>query len=373
MEKIQKAKELEAMGEKQKSAEAYLEAYYETGEAWTAGKAGEIYYSLGEIEKAKKAYDNLIDCGVYPLYDYLVDFYLKINDFNRASDLFEQCFPYSPHSKKVAFADKLFALKAYKEAEFWYFNSVDGVYEDKNPYLTKVGEHSEKLGLFTSKKVSKGDDYFFQGNYKSALSSYHGAIKSSLYAKTKSAECNFLLKDYENAKKLYRELVQQTDDSYYMFMLGECYNSEDIDVNTLENAVYWFNYALEKGSKYPYYHLGICYQFGQGVEKDLSKALELFTLGAKEDIDTANCLCKLGNIYYNDGDIEKATKYYKEAASLNNARALLNIAICYFEKEIPIFSYEEIKCFLAKSASLGSKRAYEMLLKVEMANDNDDL
>ncbi len=368
MDIIERAKELERLGEKEKSAETYLEASKITGEAWTAGKAGDIYLSLGKIEKAKKAYDRIIDCGIYPLYDYLIDFYLKIKDFNKASELFEHCFPMATHSKKLAFADKLFKLNAFREAEFWYLSSVGNVYDEKNPYLTKVGECKEKLGFTRVKKISKADGYFFQGDYRNALSSYRGSVKTSKYAKTKTAECYFMLKDYANAEKLYRELAQETDDAYYMFMLGECYNSEDIDANTLENAVYWFEYSLEKGSDFPCYHLGICYQFGRGTEKNLEKAVKMFEMGAKSEIDTANCLCKLGNIYYNEGDIEKATKFYREAAGLGNLRALLNIAIAYFDNVLPIFSYEEIKCFLAKAASLGSKRAYDMLIEIETTN-----
>ncbi len=360
---LERAKELERLGDKEKAAETYLQASKETGEMWTAGKAGEIYLSLGKIEKAKKAYDNIIDCGLYPLYDYLIDFYLKIKDFDRASELFEQCFPSAAHSKKMIFADKLFKLKAYSHAERWYLNGVNNVYEDKNPYLTKVGESREKIGFIKKKKITKADDYFFQCDYKNALFSYRVSIKTSKYAKTKAAECYFMLKDYDNAKKLYRELVQETDDAYYMFMLAECYNSEDIDVNTLENAVYWYEYSKEMGSKLPCYHLGICYQFGRGTEENLEKAIEMFEMGANEEIDSANCLCKLGNIYYNKGDIEKATNYYRKAAGLGNLRALLNIAIAYFDKKIPIFSFEEIKCFLAKAAALGSKRAYDMFME----------
>ncbi len=369
---IEKAKQLEIAGEKEMAALTYLEASKQTGEMWACGKAGDIYLSLGKIEKAKRAYDNIIDCGIYPLYDYLIDFYLKIEEFERASQLFEHCFPASTHSKKIAFADKLFNLNAFEEAEYWYLNSIGNVYDDKNPYLTKVGESKEKFGLIRIKKISKADDYFYQGNYKSAIISYSGSIKVSQYAKTKVAECYFMLKDYDRAKRLYRELVQETDDAYYMFMLAECYNSEDIDVNTLENAVYWYEYSLEMGSKYPYYHLGICYQFGRGTEANLDKAIQMFELGANEQIDRANCLCKLGNIFYNKGDIERATAYYKSATSLGNVRALLNVSIAFFDNEISIFSYEQIRCFLAKASALGSARALDMFNKIVMANDDED-
>ncbi len=364
---IEKAKNLEALGEKEKAAELYLKASLTTNEIWTAAKAGELYYELGNIKTAKEAYKSILDCGLYPLYDYLIDFYLKIGEFKEAVKNFNYCYPFATRSKKLLFADKLFDLKAYSYAKSLYLSCVESISEDKNPYFKKLGSFN-KVGFFQSKKLIKADNYFISSNYKSALPIYSSLIKNNLYAKTKTAECYFSLKDYENAKKIYRELVQETDDSYYMFMLAECYNSEDVDVNTLENAVYWYEYSLQLKSIYPYYHLGICYQFGKGTAENLDKAIEMFKLGALKEIDKANCLCKLGNVYYNKGDIDKATSYYKQAAGLGNSRALLNIAITYFENEISIFSYEEILCFLAKAASLGSKRALEMLNDAELAN-----
>ena len=44
-----------------------------------------------------------------------------------------------------------------------------------------------------------------------------------------------------------------------------------------------------------HFSLGIAYQFGYGVEKDLKRAEELFDEGTKYAIDRDNCYCKLGN------------------------------------------------------------------------------
>ena len=131
-------------------------------------------------------------------------------------------------------------------------------------------------------------------------------------------------------------------------MLAECYNSEDVDVNTFEDALYWYEYAQEGGCELVYYHLGLCYQFGRGTEEDLEKAEKMFFEGTKHKIDEGDCYCKLGNL-----------------AKLNNARALLNIAIGYLNKEIRCFRFDEVKCFLAKSSALGSRRAYDLLKELE--------
>lgn len=368
---LNQAKELEKQGKKREAAETFLRSLDETEEIWPAAKAGELFFEIGEIAKAKKAYNQIIGCENHLLYDHLINFYIKIKEFSKASDIFSSCYPYAPHSKKLAFADKLFNLKAYEDAEFWYLNSIDNIYQDKNPYFTKVGEHSEKFGFLNLKSVAKADEYYFQSDFKSALHLYSRLAKNSNYAKIKSAECAFMLKDFEKAKVYYRELVQETDDAYLMFMLAECYNSEDIDTNTLENAVYWYEYALEKGCELCYYHLGMCYEFGRGTDENIEKALEMYRNGSVIEVDKANCLCKLGNYYYKNNQPEKATEYYKQAAELGNQRALLNIAIAYFESEIPYFSYEEIKCFLAKAAALGSKRAYDMLLTVKHVNEKE--
>ena len=370
MDILSLARELEKQGKKKEAAENYLKSLKETEEVWPAAKAGELFLDIGEIDKAKKAYNNVIGCGNFALYDHLFNFYVKIKEYERASDMFIDCYPYAPHSKKMEFADKLFSLKAYEEAEMWYLNSIDNVYQDKNPYFTKLGEHNERFGLLSSKSLSKADNYYFQCDYKSALHLYSRLAKNSNYAKIKSAECAFMLKEFEKAKVYYRELVQATDDAYLMFMLAECYNSEDIDTNTLENAVYWYEYALEQGCELCYYHLGICYEFGRGTDENIKKALEMYQKGTEHEVDKANCLCKLGNYYYKNDNPEKAIEYYKQAAGLGNQRALLNIAIAYFESEIPYFSYAEIKCFLAKAAALGSKRAYDMLLTIKEVNEN---
>lgn len=65
------------------------------------------------------------------------------------------------------------------------------------------------------------------------------------------------------------------------------------------------------------------------------------------------------------GDAEKAAEYYRKAAMLNNARALLNIAIGYLNKEIRCFCFSEVKCFLARASALGNRRAYDLLQDIE--------
>lgn len=79
----------------------------------------------------------------------------------------------------------------------------------------------------------------------------------------------------------------------------------------------------------------------------------------KYAIDRDNCYCKIGNFCYERGEYEKASEYYGKASVLNNARALLNTAIGYSNRDLKM-DKSMVACFLAKSAALGNERAREL-------------
>lgn len=366
MEKIALAKGLEAEGRAAEAAALYEEAFNETDEDWLAVKAGELYLAAGDAGKGRAVIDGIIGCGNPILYDRLIRFYFDTGDYKGASELFLEFFTDAVREKRMAFADRLLRAGAFEEAEEWYKSCIENTSCHSYPYLSGTGGgEEEQYGYFVRRALRKGDRCFRGERYKEALSYYAHAAKVSDYAKKKQAECCFMLKDFVRAKKLYRELVQKTDDAYFKFMLAECYNSEDVDVNTFEDALYWYEYALEGGCELVYYHLGLCYQFGRGTEEDLEKAKKMFEEGTKHKTDAGDCYCKLGNLAYMRGETDKAAEYYRKAARLNNARALLNIAIGYLNKEIRCFRFGEVKCFLAKAAALGSRRAYDLLKELE--------
>ena len=356
------------------SPEEYYDLYNRTGDIKFVAYAGELFYKQGKIKDAKRAYDEIIENNDYvSAVDYYEDgikFYFNIKDYDRVSEAFELCYPYATSEQMIKLGDAFYKNKVFDKAERWYISAISEFKVEKNKYLSHIQDNIGDVSKDVLKLLKRADEYFLEGKFKFALPLYKKALKHCQYAKIKYAECCFMLKDFEKAKTLYRELVQKTDDGYFMFMLAECYNSEEIDVNTLENAIYWYEYALEKGCNLCYYHLGICYEFGRGTDENAEKAVKMYRKGLEYEVDKDNCFCKLGNYYYKNKELEKAIKYYKEAATLGNYRALLNIAIVYFEKGLSCFSYEEIKCFLAKSAALGSKRAYEMLIKVKELDEN---
>ena len=132
---------------------------------------------------------------------------------------------------------------------------IENIYQSQNKpqeflsYLDKVGlssiksQDEKETMLFNS-----AEQIFLSGNYTAALAALNSFINS-----------------YPNGNKA----------AHANFYIAECYNSEDIDTNTLENAVYWYEYALEQGCELCYYHLGICYEFGRGTDENIKKAVDI--------------------------------------------------------------------------------------------------
>ena len=62
----------------------------------------------------------------------------------------------------------------------------------------------------------------------------------------------------------------------------------------MQKAVEWYTKAAEQGNAVAQYNLGVCYNFGKGVEKDLQKAIEWYTKAAEQgDEDAQEALERL--------------------------------------------------------------------------------
>ena len=87
----------------------------------------------------------------------------------------------------------------------------------------------------------------------------------------------------------------------------------------------------EKGDRLAQNYVGICYLIGDGVEKDLQKAVAWLTKSAEQEYDFAQfnlALC------YLDGegveqDLKQAAKLFAKAAEQGHKWSQANLGICY--------------------------------------------
>ena len=89
----------------------------------------------------------------------------------------------------------------------------------------------------------------------------------------------------------------------------------------LKKAVEWWTKAAEQGDATAQYNLGVCYENGDGVEKDSQKAVKWYKKAAEQG--HADAQCNLGVCYEKgDGvekDLKQAVKWYEKAAEQGHA------------------------------------------------------
>ena len=90
-----------------------------------------------------------------------------------------------------------------------------------------------------------------------------------------------------------------------------------------------FSAAAEQGYTIAVYNLAICYKYGQGVEKNLSEAVKLYTQAAEKG--HAGAMYNLGWCHENGKgglsvDLSEARRYYQMAADKGQRYAVTALA-----------------------------------------------
>ncbi len=350
---------MEDIEEKLKNA---LLAYKRTGNVEIAAEIADIYAAHGRNDKAEFWYERTIGSGLpVRIYIQAANFYLTIKKFAKATDIYHLFLYNLPQEGKMEFAHLLMGAGAYVYARELY-EQMTPAPPICLPYITPVGKYMDgEVSPKAEKCIALGDKYFEEGKIDKAIKYYYQVTDESMYACIKMGECDFLQGHYERAKKYFRYVVQSTEHPHFMVMLGECYCNQPTDPDSYERAVYWFEYALEKHSAEAYYHLGMCFQFGLGVEKDEERAFELYQEGAKRNFDKGACLCKIGNYYYKKGDWRRALEYYEKSIETGEASAFVNIAVCAYNERVHFFTKEQLKCYLHRARAMGDRYATELI------------
>ncbi|MBR6374768.1 MAG: sel1 repeat family protein [Alloprevotella sp.] len=145
--------------------------------------------------------------------------------------------------------------------------------------------------------------------------------------------------------------------------LGVCYENGDGVAKDLTEAVKWCRKAAEQGDAAAQYDLGGCYYNGLVVAQDLTEAVKWFTKAAEQGYAAAqHCL---GVCYYNGNgvtkDLAKAVKWYRKAAEQGYAAAQCDLGWCYVNGEgVPMDLTEAVK-WCRKAAEQGDEEAQTIL------------
>lgn len=142
------------------------------------------------------------------------------------------------------------------------------------------------------------------------------------------------------------------------YLLGKMYSRVD-GFNEMNEAIKWYRKAAENGYDQAQATLGMAYQFGLSVPKDINTAIEWYSMSANQG--NADAQAQLGGVYLAGEDVPKdnaeAAKWYNKAAVQGDATSQLILAIMYKEgKGVPVNSKMAVEWF-RKAAEQGLAQA----------------
>ncbi len=154
----------------------------------------------------------------------------------------------------------------------------------------------------------------------------------------------------QETMRKYRQAAEQGS-TRSMLDLGLCYEfGIGVEKDELE-AVEWYRKAAGQGDLQAQIRLGNSYNNGIGVDKDAAKAFEWYQKAAERDVAEAEC--RLGICYSNGKgvykDQEEAAKWYAKAAEHGDAYALGALSICYSRGNGVEIDFDEAAKLFSKS------------------------
>lgn len=166
--------------------------------------------------------------------------------------------------------------------------------------------------------------------------------------------------------------------SIAQFNLGCLYESGEGVPKNLTKAIEWYLKSANQGLAQAQYNLAVIYAYGRDVPKDSKKAIEYFEKSANQDFEPAQY--NLGDIYANGRfgvpkDSEKSIKWFGQAAKQGNAKAK-----AYLEKSAAQDNSEKIphplevlnKKYAKKISEVNATYANELQkLKVKLTKMGD--
>jgi TPR repeat protein len=135
------------------------------------------------------------------------------------------------------------------------------------------------------------------------------------------------------------------------------------DDHNPKKAYYWTRKVAKQGDVVSEYDLGLCFENGTGVDKDLQQAAVWYQKAADQSyVDAEN---NLGNMYEDgrgvDRDYERAVAFYRKAAASGNAASENNLGRMYYNgKGVEQNRSVAISWYL-KAAAQGEQNAIDNL------------
>lgn len=142
-------------------------------------------------------------------------------------------------------------------------------------------------------------------------------------------------------------------------VLGLCYENGWGVEKDIDKAILWFQKAADDGNFNAQRSIGLLYKNGIGFQKDFRKAVDFFKKAAEAGVTDAQC--NIAFCYINgEGiakDASKAVYWWQKAAESGSAIAQMNLATCFFKGEGVDQDFKKAAYWWQKAAEGGNAEA----------------
>ena len=334
-------------------------------------QAAELHFKLNELDQAEEFYKKAlaIDCGNKDLKNLLAKVRSKLGIQSRLEHLDIKHLPLTAEESNELFFKKLIENQGISNVNFNY---------DKMKELALEIDPT-KADVFLGHEYRDGSKSNKQ-NYEMAAKFYGKA------ALNKSAEALYnlallhmkglgVIMDYNIAIGLLKQAASQPDKILFGSMnipnvgvkeaehsLGLAYEQGTYVEKNIAIAVYWYNLAVKHENGYSANNLGLLYQQGNGVEQNFDKAEELFLFAHKLGNDHA--VTNLVGLYLLKNDPEHAHLWHKRALE-NNCMIALSTNDVIMEK---IESMRKMKKIFENQKEISQEKSEMMQELIRLNN-----
>ena len=162
--------------------------------------------------------------------------------------------------------------------------------------------------------------------------------------------------------ELWRKATEEND-ADAQIDLGVCYQAGDGVERDMAKAAEWFRKAAEQGHAVAQILVAQNYSMGLGVNRDMAEAAKWYREAAEQGIATAQFT--LGQYYFEGTgvkkDYEEAVKWWRKAAEQDYSTAQFHLGGCYYEGVGVEKDKTEAAKWFRLAAENGEKDALEAL------------
>lgn len=162
--------------------------------------------------------------------------------------------------------------------------------------------------------------------------------------------------DREEAERYFKMSADQGDTDACLCYAGSRFEKEDYP-----EAERYFLTAAMKGDVKAQYNLGLMYMGEYLGAPDMAKAREWFEISAGQGFAYSQSM--LGTMLIDEGDLEAAELFFREAAKQGEPTAMYNLGGLGLSNQIKM-DYREAIEWMTKAASAGYEPAYQVLLRL---------